>query len=154
MKAEIEIQHASNATEIPDEDAFRLWVKTTLAFVNYDKPQAELTIRLVDEEEGKQLNQQWRQKPYPTNVLSFPFDAPPDIELFLLGDIVICVPVVIREAQEQKKSLSAHWAHLVIHAVLHLLGYDHIESQQAHIMESLEINILQQLNYPNPYLEQ
>jgi len=154
MKAEIEIQHASNATEIPDEDAFRLWVKTTLAFVNYDKPQAELTIRLVDEEEGKQLNQQWRQKPYPTNVSSFPFDAPPDIELFLLGDIVICVPVVIREAQEQKKSLSAHWAHLVIHAVLHLLGYDHIESQQAHIMESLEINILQQLNYPNPYLEQ
>lgn len=116
------------------------------------RPRWEVTIRIVGEAEGRQLNQTWRQRDYPTNVLSFPFDSPPGPDLPQLGDLVICAPVVLREALAQQKTPESHWAHLVIHGTLHLLGYDHQETAQAELMETLEINILTQLGYPNPYL--
>lgn len=111
----------------------------------------EMTIRIVDEVEARQLNERWRQRAYPTNVLSFPFECPPGLDIPLLGDIVICAPLVASEAVEQHKPQQAHWVHLVIHGTLHLLGYDHISESQAQVMESLETRILHDLGYPNPY---
>ncbi|MGL4679992.1 MAG: rRNA maturation RNase YbeY, partial [Plesiomonas shigelloides] len=109
------------------------------------------TIRIVDEEESHHLNLTYRGKDKPTNVLSFPFEAPPGIELPLLGDLIICRQVVEAEAVEQQKELSAHWAHMVVHGSLHLLGYDHIEDEEAEEMESLETEIMQEMGYPDPY---
>ena len=135
----------------PDDEAFRRWVETALP----PQPEpVELVIRLVGENESQQLNQTYRGKERPTNVLSFPFEAPPQVASPLLGDLVICVPVVAREAQEQGKSLEAHWAHLVIHGLLHLLGYDHQTDGEALQMESRERELLQQLNYPDPYIDE
>ena len=121
---------------------------------------SELTIRLVDEAEGRELNSTWRHKDYATNVLSFPADVPegpdgvPLLDIPLLGDLVICVPVVEREAAEQGKALQAHWAHLVIHGCLHLLGYDHIDDDEAEEMESLERQLLAELGHPDPYADE
>jgi len=149
MEAKVDVQNASEEEDIPDRKKLSCWVNAVL---QADKRERfELTIRIVDELESKQLNARWRQKPYPTNVLSFPFEPPPDIDIPLLGDIVICAPLVAREAAAQHKSKVAHWAHLVIHGTLHLLGYDHIDEAQAQVMENLEINVLHDLNYPNPY---
>lgn len=111
----------------------------------------EMTIRFVDEVEGRQLNEHWRKRAGPTNVLSFPFESPPGIIVPLLGDIILCVPVVIDEAEQYQIPLPAHWAHLVIHGTLHLLGHDHIDDSQAQVMEFLEIQSLTHLGYPNPY---
>lgn len=115
----------------------------------------EVTLRLVDAEESRQLNRDYRGQDKPTNVLSFPFapgiDLPAEAGLSLLGDLVICVPLMQQEAQEQNKPLNNHWAHLVIHGMLHLQGYDHQTSATAEVMESLEIALLAQLNIPNPY---
>ena len=105
----------------------------------------------MDEDEGAELNEAYRRKQGPTNVLSFPFEAPPGVELSLLGDIVVCAPVVAREAGEQGKILESHWAHMVVHGCLHLLGYDHMEPVEAEAMEALETEILGGLGYPNPY---
>ena len=116
-----------------------------------DQEPFEMTIRFVDEVEGRQLNEQWRKRVGPTNVLSFPFESPPGLVVPLLGDIILCVPVVVREAEQYQIPLRAHWAHLVIHGTLHLLGYDHIDDSQAQIMEHLEIKCLTQLGYSNPY---
>ncbi len=150
---DLDIQYAVDAEALPSEADVLTWVEAALQQVQPDLlDSAQLTVRLVDEAEGTTLNETWRQKSGPTNVLSFPFEAPPGVELPLLGDIVICAPVILREAQAQGKTESAHWAHMVIHGVLHLLGYDHIDSQEADIMEHLEIQILQRLAYPNPYL--
>ena len=145
---ELDLQIASDAAELPSEAQFRLWVETALAG---RRDEAELTIRIVDDEEGAELNETYRGKQGPTNVLSFPFEAPPGIELPLLGDIVICAPKVAREALEQGKPLEAHWAHLTLHGCLHLLGYDHIEPEEAEAMEALETELLAALGYPNPY---
>ena len=113
---------------------------------------SELSSRLVDAEEGQQLNATWRNKDYPTTVLSFPADIPDGLlDIPLLGDLVICVPVVEREAAEQGKALTAHWAHLVIHGCLHLLGYDHIDDAEAEEMEELERQLLAEIGYPDPY---
>ena len=112
----------------------------------------ELTVRIVNEAESSTLNQTYRAKQGPTNVLAFPYQPEiPELADTLLGDVVICAPVVLREAQQQSKPVNAHWAHLVVHGVLHLLGYDHQQPQQTQIMERLEINILNDLGYPNPY---
>lgn len=140
-------------TSVPELLQFEQWVSAALqlAAVNDD---CELTIRLVDDSESAELNQTYRGKAAATNVLSFPFDAPVDLKPRLLGDLVVCAPVVAEEAAEQHKLLAHHWAHLTIHGCLHLLGYDHIEETQAEQMETLEINILQTLNIQNPYLEQ
>ena len=152
MPADIDIQIATNAESLPSNKQVQLWVDTALEQAQFKSEQApELTLRIVDEQEGRELNHTWRQKDYATNVLSFVFESPPDIPITLLGDIVMCVQVVEKEAVEQQKNLEAHWAHLVTHGVLHLLGYDHIDNDEAQQMENLEVHILQQLGYPNPY---
>ena len=112
---------------------------------------SEVTVRLVDENESRQLTHQYRGKDKPTNVLSFPFEAPPGITVPLAGDLVICAPVVAREAAEQNKTPEEHWAHMIIHGMLHLQGYDHIEDADAEVMEALEIRLLAELGYNNPY---
>ena len=124
------------------------WIRHALA------TDAEITVRIVGAEEGQQLNRDYRKKDYATNVLSFPADVPDELlDIPLLGDLVICVPVVEREAQEQAKTSEAHWAHLVIHGCLHLLGYDHIEDEEAEEMEALEKELLAELGHPDPYAD-
>jgi probable rRNA maturation factor len=135
----------------PAESSFQQWAEAALADIDED---CELSIRLVDEDESAELNSQYRGKNGPTNVLSFPFDAPVEIIPRLLGDLVICVPVVEREAAEQSKASEHHWAHMVVHGCLHLLGYDHIDDDEAEEMEALEIRILQSLHIANPYIWQ
>ena len=144
----LDLQIASNASNLPTEAELERWAAAALAGQPED---AELTIRIVDEDEIQQLNRDYRGKDYPTNVLSFPFECPPGVELPLLGDVVICAVVVAREADEQDKPLAAHWAHMVIHGCLHLLGYDHIDEDEASEMEGLEIDLLAALGYANPY---
>lgn len=134
---------------LPDETTFQRWLEGVLPQF---QEEAEVTIRLVDEAESNELNLTYRGMDKPTNVLSFPFEAPPEIELPLLGDLIICRQVVEREAVEQDKALEAHWAHMVVHGSLHLLGYDHIEDDEAEEMESLETEIMHGLGYPDPYL--
>ncbi len=147
---ELDLQCASTGAAPAAADLQR-WCELALRQRSGD---SELTIRLVDEEEGRELNRTWRQKNYATNVLSFPADVPDEfLDIPLLGDLVICVPVVEREAAEQGKTLDAHWAHLVIHGCLHLLGYDHIEDAEAEEMEALERQLLAELGHPDPYAE-
>lgn len=110
-----------------------------------------ITVRCVEPEESQQLNYDYRGKNKPTNVLSFPFESPADFFVPLLGDLVICADVVKNEAQEQNKTILAHWAHMTVHGCLHLLGYDHINEHEADTMESLEVSIMQQLGFDNPY---
>lgn len=145
-----EIQYACKSTSIPDEGLFIRWVEAAL---EGKKEDAEIVIRIVDEHESASLNNKYRHKTGPTNALSFPFEAPEGIDMNLLGDLVICAPVVEREADEQDKSPENHWAHMVVHGVLHLLGFDHVEDSEAERMESAEIKILDKLNIKNPYDE-
>ena len=152
METELEVQRATTAVDIPDDDQFQLWVETVLV----GKPNDfTLAIRIVDEQEGQHLNHQYRNKDYATNVLSFPADLPEtlpvEIRLSQLGDLVICAPVVAREATEQYRPETDHWAHLTIHGVLHLLGYDHEEADEAVVMESLEMKFLAGLGISDPY---
>ena len=152
MQVELDLQLASEAAALPDEAQLRRWCELALRQRTAD---SELTIRLVDEAEGRELNHTWRHKDYATNVLSFPADVPDELlDIPLLGDLVICVPVVEREAREQGKTLEAHWAHLVIHGCLHLLGYDHLEDEEAEEMEALERELLAELGHPDPYAEE
>jgi len=145
---ELDLQRASTASA-PSDAEFRTWCELALRQRSAD---SELTIRLVDEPEGRELNHTYRHKDYATNVLSFPADVPDGLlDIPLLGDLVICVPVVEREAAEQGKALDAHWAHLVIHGCLHLLGYDHVEEDEAVEMETLEQQLLAELGHPDPY---
>lgn len=149
--AELDIQLVSEADNLPSADDFQRWVDCALA---QRKEDAELTIRVVDTEESHSLNHQYRGKDKPTNVLSFPFEAPENLPDFpLIGDLIICAQVVEQEAIDQGKPLLHHWAHMVIHGVLHLLGYDHIENKDAEEMEALEINILSTLDISDPYQE-
>lgn len=124
------------------------------AAVQPQSDEVEMTVRIVDEAESHALNLNYRGKDRPTNVLSFPFECPDEVELPLLGDLVICRQVVEREAQEQDKPLVAHWAHMVVHGSLHLLGYDHIEDDEAEEMESLETQIMTGLGFADPYLSE
>lgn len=149
MNLELDLQIALDLPGLPAKSDFRRWAEAALVGADYQKD-AELTIRIVNEAESTALNETYRHKQGPTNVLSFPFEAPAEVNSALLGDIVICAPVVLREAVVQGKASEAHWAHLVAHGVLHLLGYDHDEAQ-AEAMESLEIRILAALGYPDPY---
>ena len=144
----VDIQRQTETGQQPDDPDICRWASA--AYLG-DKPDAELTVRIVDESESAQLNETYRHKSGPTNVLSFPFEAPPGMELPLLGDLVICAPVVEREALAQNKSTQAHWAHMMVHGSLHLQGYDHIETQQAEQMEALEVDILARLGFSNPY---
>ncbi|MDG1494426.1 MAG: rRNA maturation RNase YbeY [Porticoccaceae bacterium] len=148
MNLSIDIQKACASEDSPDEDSMTRWVS---AAIRDERDECELSIRIVDESESADLNQRYRGKSGATNVLSFPFDAVTPEPLPILGDLVICAPVLAREALEQHKTTTAHWAHIVIHGVLHLLGYDHIEDQEAEQMESLETAILVNLDFPPPY---
>ena len=149
MQVELDLQLATEATDLPSEAQLRQWCE--LALRQRSAP-SELTIRIVDEAEGRELNLTWRGKDYATNVLSFPAEIPEGLlDIPLLGDLVICAQVVAREAGEQGKSLDAHWAHLTLHGCLHLLGYDHIDDDEAEEMEALERQLLAELGYPDPY---
>ena len=142
---QIACQHTDN---LPTETQIQQWANAAI------RPQTlepEITIRIVDEAESHDLNLTYRDKDKPTNVLSFPFECPDEVELPLLGDLVICRQVVEREATEQGKPLEAHWAHMVVNGCLHLLGYDHIEDDEAEEMESLEAEIMLSLGFADPY---
>lgn len=152
MTIELDLQIAVEDTiSLPTEEQCQQWLEAAITLF---QPQAEVTIRIVEEEESQQLNRDYRGKDKPTNVLSFPFEAPPGIEIDLLGDLVICKQVVEAEAKEQAKSLSAHWAHMIVHGSLHLLGYDHIEDEEAEGMESIETEIMQKLGFDDPYISE
>lgn len=145
---EIEIQRASEAPGQPADGQLTAWAMAT-PLAGMDA--AELVIRIVDEAESRELNHQFRGKDKPTNVLSFPFEAPPGFPCNHLGDLAICAPVVEREAREQGKPSEAHWAHMLVHGVLHLLGHDHQNDAEAEAMEALEVEILARLGFPDPY---
>jgi len=144
----IDVQYAVSADGIPGAESIRQWVELALPA---DNAAAELTVRIVDEAEITALNRQYRGKDGPTNVLSFPHEEIPGVAADLLGDIVICAPVVAAESVAQDKPLEAHWAHMVIHGVLHLLGYDHHKEGEASRMEATETELLAALGYANPY---
>ena len=146
----VDLQIATENIEgLPTEEQIVMWAT---AAVQPEGDEVEMTVRIVDEAESHELNLTYRGKDRPTNVLSFPFECPDEVELPLLGDLVICRQVVEREAAEQEKPLMAHWAHMVVHGSLHLLGYDHIEDDEAEEMESLETQIMQGLGFDDPYL--
>jgi probable rRNA maturation factor len=150
---DVDIQIASKHSPLPSEEDLTQWAQSALADFKKD---AELSIRLVDNEESQQLNFEYRGKDKPTNVLSFPFEIPPELVGMdevdhLIGDLVICVPVVAAEAHLQNKTFSDHFAHMVTHGCLHLLGYDHIKDEEAEIMENLERQILARLEIADPY---
>ncbi|MEC6825150.1 rRNA maturation RNase YbeY [Photobacterium piscicola] len=152
MAIYLDLQLATaDETELPTEAEFQQWLN---AAVTPFQANAEVTIRLVDEQESHALNLEYRGKDRPTNVLSFPFEAPPEIEMDLLGDLIICRQVVEAEALEQPKPLKAHWAHMVVHGSLHLLGYDHIEDDEAEEMEALETEIMQNMGFVDPYISE
>ena len=144
----IDIQKVSNLDSLPENSSIVKWAKKAL---DKNNKEAEVVIRIVDIDESRKLNKTWCKKNYATNVFSFP--VPESIEQApnLLGDIVICANLVISEAKEQKKNIDAHCAHLVVHGILHLQGYEHNSKQKANVMESKEINILNDLGYNNPY---
>jgi len=145
------VQRVVAAKSLPSVIKLKRWA---IAALTEKIDSAEMTIRIVDKSEITDLNSTYRHKHKPTNVLSFPFDMPDECdEIRMLGDIVICADVIQEEAQAQQKTLEAHWAHMVIHGTLHLLGYDHERNEDAEIMESEEIKILHQLGFANPYLE-
>ena len=141
-KLKLTFQNASIEKQVPTKAQFKKWAKSALRI------DCEVTIRIVDEVEGCELNHYYRSKDYATNVLTFPLSDKPH----LMGDIIICAPVVLTEAKSQNKSLEAHFAHLTVHGILHLHGYDHEIDEQAELMESIEVTTLLQLGYPNPYL--
>ncbi|WP_036515965.1 rRNA maturation RNase YbeY [Nevskia soli] len=142
----INVQRRVTAAGIPAPSSLRAWAMAALEGAT----PGEITIRVVAEEESAALNGKFRHKPYPTNVLSFPYEAEAPSEQ-VLGDLVICAPVVAREAVEQNKEPNAHWAHMVVHGVLHLLGHDHIQEEEAERMEAKERQILARLGFPDPY---
>lgn len=144
----IVIQNASMSNQLPSEQDLQTWIDTALH--DYT-PDTEIVVRIVDESESAALNSQYRHKQGATNILSFPADLPEELELDLLGDLVVCAPVLEREAHEQHKLLQHHWAHILIHGVLHLLGYDHLNDKDAEDMETKEIALLKTLDIPNPY---
>ncbi|MCO4786650.1 rRNA maturation RNase YbeY [Marinomonas atlantica] len=146
----LDLQTATEQEQgLPSEDDFQRWAIAALP----ENGEFEMTIRLVDEAESHELNSEYRGKDSATNVLSFPFEVPEGIELPLLGDLVICRQVVEREAEQQQKPLLHHWAHMVVHGVLHLRGYDHIKDNEAEEMEALETQILAALSIPDPYID-
>jgi probable rRNA maturation factor len=152
IRLDVTINYAVPRTGIPAAMSFRKWVAAALA--NRIR-EADLAIRIVGTKEGRALNRHYRGKDYATNVLSFPAELPEGlpkgVKLPLLGDLVLCAPVVAREAKEQKKPLAAHYAHLTVHGVLHLLGWDHDDEREAECMEQLEREILATMGIADPY---
>lgn len=147
----LDLQNASNAKVIPNLAQFKLWVTTTLAIAGGVKGKCSITIRVVTPKESKKLNYTFRNKNYPTNVLSFSFYSILKLEPEPLGDLAICASLVKKEAKLQSISVNSHWAHLVVHGTLHILGYDHNNTKNAKTMEDLEIKILMHLGFESPY---
>ena len=148
VQLDVSVSYGLARKGLPSATSFRKWAA---AAAQGRIRRADLAIRLVDTKEGKALNRHYRGKDYATNVLSFPVELPEGVTLPLLGDLVICAPVVAREAAEQGKPLLAHYAHLTIHGVLHLLGLDHEDEREAEAMEQMEREILANLGLPDPY---
>lgn len=148
MSIRVDLQIATTHPNYPTAAMVKKWVSTALKHIAVG---GQLSVRIVDEAEMTELNFQYRQKQKPTNVLSFPCTLPKAIRGDILGDLVICAPVIEQEAHDQQKTLPAHWAHMLVHGVLHLCGYDHENEQDAANMESTEITILSELGFPNPY---
>jgi len=144
----LDLQLASSEASLPTLDDFKTWLSLAIPS---EQQQWDITLRVVDEAESQSLNRDYRGKDYPTNVLSFPADVPAELNIPLLGDLVICAPVVAREACEQGKPLAAHWAHLCIHGALHLLGYDHQTDEEAEVMEAIETKLIMGLGFADPY---
>jgi probable rRNA maturation factor len=149
MTVTVDLQNASGLKAVPLRRDFKRWATAALTQLAPEHPKSRLSIRIVDEAESAELNSHYRHKQGATNILSFP--VPPGLPEALLGDLAICAPVVVREAKEQNKSCEAHWAHLTVHGVLHLKGYDHEEPKEADAMEAIEKQILEQLGYQDPY---
>lgn len=147
MTIELDLQCATEGKDLPPKASFQRWVEAALEGCD----STSLTIRLVDSEEIAELNERFRARSGPTNVLSFAAELPPKIGIRLLGDIVICAPLVREEALAQGKNPEAHWAHLAVHGVLHLLGFDHQSEAEAEAMEAKEVAVLASLGFANPY---
>lgn len=141
------MQLASHCEDVPQLSDIHSWLEAAWQ----SDEDAEVLVRIVDEEESARLNELYRHKSGPTNVLSFPFEVPQGVPNHHLGDIIICAQVVLMEAENQGKPPMGHWAHMVVHGMLHLQGYDHISNDDAEIMENRECSILKQLGYPDPY---
>ena len=151
VRLDVSVSYAAPRTGVPAATSFRKWVAAAL---RGRIREADLAIRIVGAKEGRALNRHYRGKDYATNVLSFPAELPEGVKMPLLGDLVICAPVVAREAKEQRKPVVAHYAHLTVHGVLHLLGWDHDDDKEAEAMEQLERDILAELGLPDPYAEE
>lgn len=149
MTYQIDIESNSQNQQIPALPELERWISAALQSQNFED--AEVSVYIVDEDESQELNAQYRGKDYATNVLSFPADIAEEVGVPLLGDLVVCAPVVEREAQEQGKTLHAHWAHMLIHGTLHLMGFDHLDDDEAETMETLETQIVTGLGYSAPY---
>jgi len=149
MKYKVDLQDTVGENT-PNRFLIQRWVNETLS---ERIPNCEVCIRIVDSAESQSLNSKYRNTNKPTNVLSFPYDIPKEVELEsrLLGDLVVCSPIIETEAKQQGKNLEAHWAHMIIHGTLHLLGYDHIQDAEAVKMEAIEVELLKRLGYQNPY---
>ncbi len=152
MQVHIDIAVATDGGGLPSHEQMERWITAALE-ADASREEAEVSVCVVDDAESQELNHRYRGKDKPTNVLSFPADLPPELNLPLLGDLVVCAPVVEKEAAAQGKALEAHWAHMLVHGTLHLLGYDHIDPAEAEVMESLETRILTRLHYPAPYAD-
>lgn len=146
----LHVGYAVPRAGLPSPVSFRRWVEAALRGAKRRKA-TELSIRVVDADEGRALNRDYRGKDYATNVLSFEAGLPPELKLPLIGDMVLCAPVVAREAVEQGKHARDHWAHLTVHGTLHLLGHDHLVEAEAEAMEALETRILAGLGIADPY---
>ena len=144
----VHVQYATERKGVPSATEFRRCARAALAG---RAPDGEVLIRVVGQTESAQLNADYRGKSGPTNVLSFPFEPPPGVPSALLGDLIVCAEVVRREAREQAKPARAHWAHMIVHGCLHLLGFDHQDDDEAQRMEALEVEILERLGIENPY---
>ena len=151
VRLDVSVSYAAPRTGVPAATSFRKWVAAAL---RGRIREADLAIRIVGAKEGRALNRHYRGKDYATNVLSFPAELPEGVKMPLLGDLVICAPVVAREAKEQRKPAVAHYAHLTVHGVLHLLGWDHDDDKEAEAMEQLERDIFAELGLPDPYAEE
>ncbi len=149
---QVDIQRAAPAVPgLPGDEAVSDWIRRVLQLL--DESASEVSVRLVDEHDMADLNRQYRGKPGPTNVLSFPAGFVDENGRTILGDIVLCTDVIVREARQQDKSVEAHFAHMVVHGLLHLKGHDHVKEDQAAAMEKLEIHLMKQLGFADPYEE-
>lgn len=150
MSLDLDVQYATSVDEVPSAAEFRRWAHSALLAAT-EETDVSLTVRITDEAEIADLNARYREVPQATNVLSFPMDLPLAITPWPLGDVVLCAPIVLREARAQGKPETAHWAHLTVHGVLHLLGHDHQGQAEAELMEGIERNVMAALGYPDPY---